>query len=151
MPYSKVVLDALVEKATETEVGRMVVVINQLPSYREYADFHKFDPEWWENLGEKIYTSSPYPQLALAPFLIAAEQYLLSNKELLETKVVPLVGKAMAIDEESDSVQSLAKVTMGVKMGALEIPSMQEMRQNVLPKLLKHIKKLDEKLTYREE
>lgn len=146
--YSKIVLDALVEKATDKEISRMIVIINEFSPYRDYADLHKHDPKWWEDLGNSIYTSSPYPKMALAPYVIAASQYLLENTEnVLEEKVMPLVTKAMVIDENDGSVQTLAKVTMAVKMGALEPPSVKEMRETVIPMLKKAVAKLDEKLS----
>jgi hypothetical protein len=86
--------------------------------------------------------------MALAPYVIAASQYLLENTEnVLEEKVMPLVTKAMVIDENDGSVQTLAKVTMAVKMGALEPPSVKEMRETVIPMLKKAVAKLDEKLS----
>lgn len=148
--YSKVVLDALVERATDKEISRMVVLINQFSAYRDYADFHKHDPEWWESLGEKVYTQSPYPKMALAPLLIAASQYLLDPEIELEEKVMPLVGKAMAINEEDDSVQTIAKVVVGLKVGGLERPTMKELRANVLPKLRDAVNTLDERLSRKE-
>jgi len=151
--YSKIVLDALVESSSDTDISRMVVVINEYAPYRDYADLHKHNPDWWESLAEKVYTSSVFPKMALAPYLIAASQHLseIKDKEDVEKKVVPLVGKAMAIDEGNDSVQQLAKIVMGVRVGAIEIPSLEEMRKNVLPPLKRKIQELDEKLTYKEE
>lgn len=146
--YSKVILDALVEKAGDKEISRMIVIINEFAPYRDYADLHKHDPEWWEALANKIYEGSPYPKMALAPYVIAASQHLLDGQEsTLEDKVMPLVSKAMAIDSDSDSVQTLAKVVMAVKMGAIDAPSVEQMREKVLPPLMKAVKALDEKLS----
>jgi hypothetical protein len=146
--YSRNILDALVVDATDKDISRMVVLINQFSAYRDFADFHKHDPKWWEDLAEKIYSSSPYPNMALAPFTIAASQYLLEpDFSDIDEKVVPLTSKAMAIDEGNEHVQQMARVCMAIKIGKLEPPSMKELRQNVLPSLLKAVKDLDERLT----
>ena len=144
--YTKVVLDALVENPDQTSVSRMIVVINSNSLYRDYADFHKHDPKWWEDLAAKVYETSPYPKMALAPYLIAAGQYLLDKDLDVEDKVVPLVSKAMAIDEDSSGVQTLAKICMALKMGAVERPSLKEMRKKVLPRLLEQVAELETKL-----
>lgn len=149
--YSKIILDALMEQASDREISRMVVLINEFSAYRDFADFHKHDPKWWEELADKIYTGSSHPKMALAPYIIAAGQRLIdSGDEPIEETVVPLVSKAMAIDEEHDAVQTLAKVTVAVKMGGLVAPTMRELRQHVLPKLLSAVKDLDNKLSYKE-
>lgn len=146
--YSRNILDALVVGAADKDISRMVVLINQFSTYRDFADFHKHDPKWWEELAEKIYSSSPYPNMALAPYTIAASQYLLEpDFSDIDEKVIPITTKAMAIDEESEHVQQLARVCMAIKLGKLEPPSMKELRENVLPSLLKAVKNLDEKLT----
>ena len=79
--YSKIVLDALVESSSDTDISRMVVVINEYAPYRDYADLHKHNPDWWESLAEKVYTSSVFPKMALAPYLIAASQHLSEIKD----------------------------------------------------------------------
>lgn len=146
--YSRNILDALIKDASDKDISRMVVLINQFPAYRDFADFHKHDPKWWEELAEKIYSSSPYPKMALAPFTIAASQYLLEpDFSDIDEKVIPITSKAMAIDEENEHVQQLARVCMAVKIGKLEPPSMKELRQNVLPSLQRAVKDLDERLT----
>lgn len=147
--YSKVILDALVERASDKDISRMVVVINEYASYRDYADFHKHDPLWWQNLADKIYTETPYPKMALAPYLIAAGQYLITEDDW-EPKVIPLVTKAMAIDDQNDGVQTVAKLCMALKLGAVERPSVKELREKVLPELKAAVKRLDEKLTFKE-
>jgi len=147
--YSKIVLDALVETASDKEISRMVVVINEWSPYRDYADMHKNDPQWWEQLANKVYTESPFPKMALAPYLIAAGQNLIAGADIRE-KVVPLVGKAMTIDEQDDAVQTLAKTVMAVEMKVGTLPPLKEMREAVMPRLLRTIKRLDERLTYHE-
>lgn len=151
--YSKIVLNALVESATDTDISRMLVIINEYAPYRDYADFHKHDPQWWESLAEKIYKNSVFPKMSLAPYVVAASQHLnlVKDPKDVEDKVVPLVSKAMAIDEEHPSVQQLAKVVMGVRVGAIEVPSVKELRDKVLPALRRKIQELDEKLTYNPE
>lgn len=148
--YSKVVLDALVESATDKEISRMIVVINEFPAYRDFADFHKNDPEWWANLADKVYTTSPFPKMALAPYLIAANQRLI-NKEDIETKIKPLVAKAMTIEEDNDGVQYMARIVMATHMGIGGYPDLSELRKRVLPKIIAATTHLDKKLTYREE
>lgn len=149
--YSKMVLDALVEQASDKDVSRMVVIINEFSIYRDYADFHKHDPEWWAELGEKIYTQTPHPKMALAPYIIAAGQYLITETEdTWEEKVIPLISKAMAINPEHSNVQTLAKISMALKVGAIERPTMDDLRKNVLPDLKEAVRKLDEKLEYKE-
>lgn len=146
--YSKVILDALVQSASDKDISRMIVLINQFSAYRDFADFHKHDPQWWEALAEKIYTTSPYPKMALAPFTIAASQYLLEpNFSDPDEKVIPLTSKAMAIDEGNEHVQTLAKVCVAMKLGKLQAPSMKELREHVLPSLLNAVKELDDRLT----
>jgi hypothetical protein len=149
--YSKVILDALMEQASDKEVSRMVVLINEFSAYRDFADFHRHDPVWWENLAENIYANSPHPKMAVAPLIISAGQYLLETKpEDLTDKVVPLVGKAMAMDEDNNAVQTLAKLVVAVKMGGIETPTIKELRENVLPSLMRSVKKLDVDLSYKE-
>ena len=148
--YSKIVLDALVETASDKEISRMIVVINEFSPYRDYADMHKNDPDWWEKLANKVYTESPFPKMALAPYLIAAGQNLVAGANIRE-KVVPLVGKAMTIDEEHDAVQTLARTVMAMEMGGASLPPLKEMRESVMPRLTRAIKRLDERLTYKEK
>jgi len=148
--YSKIVLDALVETASDKEISRMIVVINEFSPYRDYADMHKNDPDWWEKLANKVYTESPFPKMALAPYLIAAGQNLIAGANIRE-KVVPLVGKAMTIDEEHDAVQTLARTVMAMEMGGASLPPLKEMRESVMPRLTRTIKRLDERLTYKEK
>jgi hypothetical protein len=52
----------------------------------------------------------------------------------------------MAIDDDNSGVQTLAKICMGLKMGAVERPSLKEMREKVLPRLLEGIAELEAKL-----
>ena len=128
----------------------MIVVINEFSPYRDYADMHKNDPDWWEKLANKVYTESPFPKMALAPYLIAAGQNLIAGANIRE-KVVPLVGKAMTIDEEHDAVQTLARTVMAMEMGGASLPPLKEMRESVMPRLTRTIKRLDERLTYKEK
>lgn len=148
--YSKIVLDALVETASDKDISRMIVIINEWSPYRDYADMHKHDPDWWEKLANKVYTESPFPKMALAPYLIAAGQNLVAGENIRD-KVVPLVGKAMTIDEQHDAVQTLARTVMAMEMGGASLPPLKEMRESVMPRLIRTIKKLDERLTYKEK
>ena len=146
MSYTKVILDALVENPDDKDVSRMVVVINQETVYQDFADFHKHNPEWWEELGNKIYGTSPYPKLSIAPYCIAAAQYLCDESVDIQDKVVPLISKAMALDEENMSVQRLAKIAITVGMGAVPRPTVEQSRQQVMPSTIKEAKRLDEML-----
>lgn len=143
--FRKIILDAFFESPDSKDVSRMVVIINQHPVFRDYADFHKHQPEWWENLGNNVYDNSDHPKLALAPYCIAASQYMLDGK--VEEKAIPLIGKAMAIDEEYSAVQTLGKACVGIKLGALEIPNLAEMRAELLPKINAGAKQLETLLT----
>lgn len=143
-------MDALVESATDKDISRMIVVINEYPAYRDFADFHRNDPEWWENLADKVYKTSPFPRMALAPYMIAANQHLLKQADI-ETKVKPLVAKAMLIDTDDDGVQTLARITMAAHMGAIDYPDVKVMREKVLPRIINAVKNLDVKLTYKGE
>jgi len=89
MAYSKLILDALVHNPDDKDVSRMVVIINESAVYQDFADFHKHDPEWWEALANKIYETSAYPKMALAPLTIAASQYLCDPEHDLRIKSFP--------------------------------------------------------------
>jgi len=151
MAYSKLILDALVQNPDDKDVSRMVVIINESAVYQDFADFHKHDPEWWEALANKVYETSAYPKMALAPLTIAASQYLCDPEQSLEDKIVPLIGKAMAINDDHQPTQRLAKITLALKMGGMERPDVHQIRNDVLPKVLRLVKQLDEKLALAQE
>lgn len=146
MAYSKIILDALVPNPDDKDISRMVVIINESAVYQDFADFHKHDPEWWEALANKVYQTSAYPKMALAPLTIAASQYLCDSEVDFEDKIVPLISKAMAISDDHQPTQRLAKIALALKMGGLERPDVNEIRDNVLPKVLELVKQLDKKL-----
>lgn len=139
--YRKIILDALIENSDSKDVSRMVVIINQHPVFRDYADFHKHQPEWWENIANNVYENTDHPKLALAPLCIAASQYMLDGK--IEDKAMPLISKAMAIDEDYSAVQTLGKACVGIKIGAMDIPNLAEMRAEILPKINKGAERLE--------
>jgi len=57
----------------------------------------------------------------------------------------------MAINDDHQPTQRLAKITLALKMGGMERPDVKDIRDNVLPKVLSLVKQLDKKLALAQE
>lgn len=118
--YRKIILDALKENPDSKDTSRMVVLINYKTEFRDFADFNKYDPLFWENLAKNIRENSASPHLAMSPLSIAAGQYLLDGPHADKEKAKEMVALGMAIDSDHKFIQLYAKAIVGMSIGAVE-------------------------------
>lgn len=118
--YRKIILDALKDGADSKDISRMIVLINYKDVFRDFADFNKYDPLFWENLARDIQNNSSSPKMAISPISIAAGQYLLGGPKADVDKAKELVGMGMAIDSDHKFIQLYAKAIVGMQIGAVK-------------------------------
>lgn len=118
--YRKIILDALKDGAESKDISRMVVLINYKETFRDFADFNKYDPLFWENLAKDIQNNSSSPRMAISPLSIAAGQYLLGGPKADIDKAKEIVAMGMAVDSDHKFIQLYAKAIVGMQIGAVK-------------------------------
>lgn len=118
--YRKIILDALKDGADSKDISRMIVLINYKDTFRDFADFNKYDPLFWENLAKDIQNNSSSPKMSISPLSIAAGQYLLGGPRADVDKAKEVVGMGMAVDSDHKFIQLYAKAIVGMQIGAVK-------------------------------
>jgi hypothetical protein len=144
--YRQIILDAFKDNPDSKDVSRMVVLINYRTPYRDFADFHKYDPVFWEKLGDDIYNNSSNPDLAITPYCLSAGQYVMTGQHFDMDKAKDIIMKGLSIDSDHSMLQTYAKTAMLYQMGMLEdtgTPSRDEMISLVKDKCIEALDELE--------
>lgn len=118
--YRKIILDAIKDGADSKDRSRMIVLINYKTTFRDFADFNKYDPEFWENIAKEVFNNSSKPEFAMSPISIAAGQYLLGGPKQDMDKAKEMVAMGMSIDSDHKFIQLYAKAIVGMSIGAIK-------------------------------
>jgi hypothetical protein len=131
---------ALKRDAEKSDIAQLVVLINYKPMFCDYANFSKYDPDFWFNLADEVHTNSANPEMSLGLFAIAASQYFFDGPYSSTSKTKESLMRGMALKEHHPVLMTIGKAAMLQDMGALEeLPKREEIAQEGLQSAIKHI------------
>ena len=110
----------------------MIVLINYKTEFRDFADFNRYDPEFWEDIAKEVLNNSSKPEFAISAVSIAAGQYLLGGPKQDFDKAKELVAMGMSIDSSHKFIQLYAKAIVGMSIGALKSEDGLSTRQEMI-------------------
>jgi hypothetical protein len=118
--FREILNKALGRDAQKADIAQMIVLIDYKPMFCDYANFSKYDPDWWMELADDVKQNSAKPDLALGLYAIAASQYFFEGPHRSMGKTKEALMKAMSFRKEHPVVMTIGKAVMLSEIGNLE-------------------------------
>lgn len=111
---------ALGRDAAKADVAQMIVLIDYKPQFCDYANFSKYDPEYWFQLADDVNTNSDAPELSLGLWAISASQFFFDGPHHDMKRAKDALMRGMSLRKEHPVLQTIGKAAMLSDVGALD-------------------------------
>ena len=138
--FREILDKALGKDSSRADIAQMVVLIDYKPQFCDYANFSKYDPDYWAELAEDVNDNSDAPELSLGLWAIAASQFFFDGPHHDESKAKNALMKGMSLKKEHPVLMTIAKAAMMKDMGVItELPNVQDVRKEGLQSAIRRI------------
>jgi hypothetical protein len=118
--FREILDKALGRDSTKADVAQMIVLIDYKPQFCDYANFTKYDPEYWFNLAEDVSDNSDAPELSLGLWAIAASQFFFDGPHRSMERAKAALMRGMSLRKEHPVLMTIGKAVMMTDMGMIE-------------------------------
>lgn len=136
--FREILDKALGKDAAKADIAQMIVLIDYKPVFCDYANFTKYDPDWWLELADDVVTNSSNPNLAVGLYAIAASQYFFDGEYRNSNRCKEALTRGMSLREAHPVLMAIGKATMMSEMsdGEVSHPTRKEVAEGGLASAL---------------
>jgi len=110
--FKKIMDKALGKDADKADLVQMIVLIDYKPMFCDYANFSKYDPDWWMELADDVKSNSASPELAIGLYAIAASQYFFDGPYQSSGRAKEALMRGMSFKKEHPVLMTIGKGLM---------------------------------------
>jgi len=142
--FREILDKALGRDAAKADVAQMIVLIDYKPQFCDYANFSKYDPEYWFNLAEDVNNNSDAPELSLGLWAISASQFYFDGPHHDPKRAKDAIMRGMSLRKEHPVLSTIAKAVMLTDVGAMdEYPKREDIAAQGLESSIRRIEALE--------
>jgi hypothetical protein len=135
---------ALGRDSTKTDVAQMIVLIDYKSQFCDYANFSKYDPEYWFELAKDVSENSDAPELSLGLWAIAASQFFFDGPNRDISRAKDALMRGMSLQKEHTVLMTIGKAVMMTDMGIItEAPNRATIAQEGLASAIRRIESFE--------
>jgi hypothetical protein len=142
--FREILDKALGRDAVKADVAQMIVLIDYKPQFCDYANFTKYDPEYWFQLADDVSTNSDAPELSLGLWAISASQFFFDGAHHDMKRAKDALMRGMSLRKEHPVLQTIGKAAMLSEVGALDgLPKREDIVTDGLESAIRRIDMLE--------
>jgi hypothetical protein len=144
--FREILDKALGKDAAKADIAQMIVLIDYKPVFCDYANFTKYDPDWWLELADDVVNNSSNPDLALGLYAIAASQYFFDGEYRSSSRCKEALMRGMSLRKEHPVLITIGKATMISEMsdGETEMPTRKEVAAGGLASAIQNLEMFEQ-------